>query len=237
MKLEVYTGFNPEKIAHYFVGRKWPVTTIPVQEVKLVRITKGAPLECGDGRFDGFQDRDLIAEDQREEGGSHHVRGVRVLGGINAMMAMLTGGDEVGLQRATDILIRFGMAPGMHSAEKGGCGYADLWIQGLLESALYPYKLHASMNKGGLRLGQSLAEVMNSLGGKHYRLNGNHKEQGVRLNPFRRYTESAHDGSRFRIDDWFMADLGIPDRVRFFKIAETVEKLKPDAAKLEIIVP
>lgn len=236
MKLEVYTGFNPEKIAEYFTERKWPVITIPVSTVKLVRITKGAALECGDGRFDQLQNRALVAEDQREEGASHHVRGIRVLGGINAIMATLTGGDEVGLQRATEILKRFGIAPGTHSADEGGCGYADLWMQGKLESAVYPYQLHESMNRGGLRLGHLLTELMDSLGGKHYRLNGNHKEEGVRLNHFRRTTEAALDGSRFRIDDWFMADLGIPDRVRFFNIAETVEKLKPDAAKLEIII-
>lgn len=237
MKLEVYTGFDPEKITNYFTGRKWSVRTIPVNEVKLVRVTKGAPLECGDGRFDQLEDRDLIPEDQREEGMGHHVRGVRVLGGINAIMAMLTGGDEVGLQRGTEILKRFGIAPGTHSADKGGCGYADLWIQGMLEHAKYPYELHEAMNKGGLRLGHRLIELMTISGGKHYRLNGNHKEEEVRLNPFRGLTELAHDGSRFRIDDWFMADLGIPDLERFFKITETVEKLKPEAAKLEIIVP
>ncbi len=237
MRYEVYTGFNPDKIANYFTDRKWSVITIPVSEVKLVKITKGAALECGDGRFDQLEDRDLVAEDQREEGASHHVRGIRVLGGINAIMAMLTGGDEVGLQRATEILKRFGIAPGTHSADHGGCGYADLWIQGMLESAVYPYELHETMNRGGLRIGHALTQLMGSLGGKHYRLNGNHKEEGVRVNSFRKTTEAAYDGSRFRIDDWFMADLGIPDLVRFFKIAETVEKLKPSATKLEIIVP
>ena len=78
---------------------------------------------------------------------------------------------------------------------------------------------------------------MRDLGGKHFKLNGNHKEEATRLNPFRDYTEALADGLRFRIDDWFMADLGIPDERRFFKIAEAIEKLKPDAAKLEIIVP
>lgn len=223
MSYEVYTGFNPEKIAEYFSGRGWPVTTISIGDVKLVRVTKGAPLECGDGRFDHLEERGLV-------------RGVRILGGVNAIMATLTGGDEVGLQRATELLRRFDVTPGTHSAEKGGCGYADLWIAGELESAKHLYELHTTMRRGGLRLGQCLRETMNSLGGTHYRLNGNHKEEGVRLNPFRGYTEAADDGLRFRIDDWFMAGLGIPDRIRFFKVAETIEKLKPEATKLEVIV-
>lgn len=236
MRYEAYTGFNPDKMANYFSNRGWPVTIMPVVDAKLVRVSKGAPLECGDGRFDQLENRDLVIESQTEELGLH-VRGVRILGGINAIMATLTGGDEVGLQRATEILKRFGVAPGTHSADHGGCGYADLWIAGKLESAIYPYELHDAMNRGSLRLGRRLVELMNDLGGKHYRLNGNHKEEGVRINPFKWLTEVAHDGLRFRIDDWFLADLGIPDKVRFLKIAEVVEKLKPEAAKLEIIVP
>jgi hypothetical protein len=50
-------------------------------------------------------------------------------------------------------------------------------------------------------------------------------------------TEAAVDGLRFRIDDWFLANLGIPDEERFLKIAETIRQLKPDAQKLEIIIP
>lgn len=224
--LETYTGFNPEKMALYFQGRDWPVSVTPVNEVKLVKVTKGAPSECGDGRFDEL------------EGRTPNVHGVRILGGINSIMALLTGGDKVGLQRATELLKRFDVSPGTHSAEEGGCGYADLWIQGKLESAMYQYELHEMINnRGSLRVGQRLTEMMRDLGGEHYRLNGNHKEVGVRLNPIRGYTENARDGSRFRIDDWFMADLGLPDSARWFKIAETVEKLKPEAANLEIIVP
>lgn len=237
MKHEIYTGFNPENIANYYLGRGWEVKTITVGEVKLAKVTKGAPLECGDGRFDQLEDRNIVTADQWEGGLDLHVRGVRILGGVNAIMAILTGGDEVGLQRATELLHRVGVAPGTHSAEMGSCGYADLWIQGKLESARYAYQLHETMNRGGLRLGQRLGEVMRDLGGRHYRLNGNHKEEGVRLNPFRGSTEIAFDGSRFRVDDWFMADLGIPDAIRWFKIAEVVEKLKPEAARLEIIIP
>ncbi len=103
-------------------------------------------------------------------------------------MALLTGGDEIGFQRAIELLDRFGAAPGTHTSADG-CGYANLWISGRLESARYPYQLDG-VDRGGLNWG-----------------------------------------------DWFMADLGISDEVRFFKIAEVVEKLRPDAAKLEIIVP
>lgn len=220
MILETYTGFNPDKIGYYFEVRNWPVRLISQTETTLVPITSGSALECGDGRFDQLTKRKAY--------------GVRVLGGVNAMMAMLTGGDEVGLHRAVDILRRMKLTPGTHSADgvHGNCGYADLWIAGQLESAVYEYKL-PGIDKNGKRL----SKLMEEHGGKHFRLNGNHQEEAVRLNPFRSLTEDANDGLRFRIDDWFMADLGIPDERRLFKIAESIEKLKPDAAKLEIIVP
>ncbi len=223
-KLEVYTGFNSDKMIGYFQKRGWPVVVIPKQSVSLERVTNGAALECGDGRFDQLDERSAY--------------GVRVFGGINAIMAIHTGGDEIGLERATDIIKRrFGLNPGTHSAEHGGCGYADLWIAGELKSAVYPYELHELVGTGSGRLGYGLRSKMRELGGKHFRLNGNHAEQGVRINPFRDFTEAADDGLRFRVDDWFMADLGIPDNMRWFKIAEATEKLKPDAKKLEIIVP
>lgn len=223
VQLETYTGFNPEKMALYFQGRGWPVSYISVDNIDLVKITKGAALECGDGRFDQLESR--------------KAHGVRVFGGINAVMALHTGGDEVGLQRATELIKRFGVTPGTHSADYGGCGYADLWMAGELKSAIYPYKLGEEIEKGGLRIGEWLINRMRLCGGKHFRLNGNHIEEAVRLNPFRGYTEIANDGLRFRVDDGFMADLGIPDEVRWFKIAEAVEKLKPNATKLEIVVP
>lgn len=221
-KLETYTGFNPEKTAEYFHRRHWPIGFLSVSKVELVKVDKGAALECGDGRFDQLEDR--------------RAHGVRVFGGINAIMALLTGGDYVGLQRATELIkVKYDLRPGTHSADHGGCGYADLWMDNQLRSARYPYKLSGIVDQNSA--GRWLRKEMRKLGGRHFRLNGNHEEQGVRLNPFNGYTENATDGSRFRVDDWFMAGLGIPDEVRFFKIAESVEKLKPDAAKLEIIVP
>lgn len=223
MRYETYIGFNPDKIADYFSARKWPVIMFLRQNTTLVEVTKGAALECGDGRFDQLEGRKAY--------------GVRVFGGINAIMAIHTGGDEIGLQRATELIEKFGVTPGTHSAEYGGCGYADLWIAGELKSAKYPYRLGEEIEKGGLRIGQWLAHRMRLCGGKHFRLNGNHMEEAVRLNPFRGLTEAANNGLEFRVDDWFMADLGIPDEVRWFKIAEAVEKLKPDAKKLEIITP
>lgn len=221
--LETYIGFNAEKAMEYFADRGWPVTEIPSGETTLVVVTPGAALECGDGRFDQLVRR--------------KAHGIRVFGGINAIMAILTGGDEDGLKRATYLISKYDATPGTHSADEGGCGYADLWIAGELESAIYPYELQDRMERGGERIGHNLQTSMKDLGGKHFRLNGNHKEEGLRVNPFRGLTEIANDGLRFRVDDWFMADLGVPDRVRWFKIAETVEKLKPEAAKLEIIIP
>lgn len=221
MRYEVYTGFNPDKMIAYFDTRRWPVETIQRGNVNLVAVTRGAALECGDGRFDQLKNREAY--------------GVRILGGVNAIMAMHTGGNTVGLLRATELLKRFGATPGTHSADEGGCGYADLWMAGKLESAVHPYEF--VQERGGLKLGAWLKSRMELNGGKHFILNGNHLEEAVRLNPFRRLTEVANDGRRFRIDDWFMADMGFPDELRWFKIAETVEQLKPEAARLEIIVP
>lgn len=223
MRKERYIGFNPETTAEYFANRGWPVAFIPESEVSLVKVTRGAALECGDGRFDQLTER--------------KAHGIRVFGGIDAVMALHTGGNEIGLRRAISLIKRagYGATPGTHSADDGGCGFADLWIAGELESARYPYEFeipHADQGKG-----EWLGNLMRGHKGKHFILNGRHREEKVRLNPFVGWTELANDGSRFRIDDWFMARIGIPDRVRFFKIAETVEKLRKDAAKLEIIVP
>lgn len=228
-KLETYTGFNLSDMSSYFADRAWPVNIIRIGQTNLVRVKRGAALECGDGRFDKLETRSVV--DGKE------IHGVRVFGGINVVMALHTGGDEVGLQRATELIKKFGATPGTHSAEEGGCGYAELWMKGELRSARFPYELHDHVKKGGLRLGTRLADMMHSLGGRHFRLNGNHEEEAVRINPFKGYTEAVNDGLRFRVDDWFMAQIGIPDHVRWFKIAESVEKLKPDATRLEIIIP
>ena len=207
--LETFTGFNADKMGQYFADQGYSVEMTPVSELVVVNVTPGAALECGDGRFDKLIRR--------------KAHGIRIFGGINALQALLTGGNRVGLERATELIHRFGAKPGTHSADEGGCGYADLWIAGKLESAIYPYDPE-SMEKGDLRLRARLEERMKDLGGKHFRLNGNHNEEGLRINPVRGMTEDANDGLRFRVDDWFMADLGIPDHVRFFKIAETVKK-------------
>lgn len=227
MSYEVYRGFNLGKMAAFFEDeRGWPpVMPVYREQIKLVRVTPGAALECGDGRFDHLENR--------------QGHGVRILGGVNAVMAMLTGGDRLGLERATELLLEHGVTPGTHSAEgpEGNCGFVELWKAGRLRSARHPYRLGEEIERGGFRIGEWLKNTMAGLGGEHYRLNGNHLEEGVRINPFLRYTELATDGLRFRIDDWFMESLGFPDEERWSKIAETIEKVKPDAAKLEIIVP
>lgn len=222
MKYETYIGFNPEKVADYFAKRGWKINTLSREEVNLVKVTKGAALECGDGRFDTLEGRESY--------------GARVFGGVNAVMALHTGGGEIGLYRATELIKKFGATPGTHSAEHGGCGFVDLWMAGKLTSAPYKYRLDR-IGRGGIKLGLWLENLMEGNGGKHFRLNGGHIEQAVRLNPFRGFTEQADDGLRFRVDDWFLAGLGITDSVRFLNIAETVEQLKPDARKIEIIVP
>ena len=228
MNYEVYAGFNVDEIADYFNSKRgWPVKTISRDNVDLVPVQNGAALECADGRFDQLTDRET------------HGYGVRVLGGINFFMALETKGNMVGLLKATELLKPLGATPGTHSADHGGCGFADLWIEEKLKSALHPYELDGV--RGGLRIGPWLKSTMEQLGGKHHRVNGNHREVAVRLNPFRGYTERANCGSRFRIDYCFIKDaianLDIPFQQELFMIAETVELLRPEAARLEIIIP
>ncbi len=223
-RLEVFTGFNPISTTKYFEQHGWDVRPVYDSDIKLVKVQRNSALECGDGRFDDYPDREMY--------------GPRVFGGINAVQALITGGDVIGLLRATELVAKFGFTPGTHSAEHGGCGYFDLWKEGKLDHANYNYVAPQEEEiKGFKRFGSWLELTLKLYHGKHFRLNGDHQEQAVRLNPFKGYTDISGNGSRFKVDDWFLADLGVPDHKRFHKIRETVEKLRPEAAKLEIILP
>ena len=209
-----HPDFDFDKTADYFSKRGWPVKFISSAELKLVPTNAGAALECADGRFDKFPNRKLY--------------GPRIFGGINVIAAMITGGDASGFIKAARLVEGTGFTPGTHSAEHGGCGYYDLWAEGRVTSAMYPLDQSSLLNL-------HIKELMKAMSGKHFRLNGNHVEEAVRLNPYYKTTENCQDCKRFRVDDWYLAFLGVPADRRYNKIIETVEKLKSDAAKLEII--
>lgn len=218
-------NFSAEEAVDFFRDRNWPVSLKRISEVTLVSVTPGSALECGDGRFDDFPRRNGIY-------------GPRIFGGINGVMALVTGGDNKGLYRATLAIEKIGFMPGTHSADEGGCGLEDLWELGNLDSAIYPYEIELNhITKRGIKIGRWLEIEMKMLGGKHFRLNGHHREEGLRINPIIGFVELGQGGDRFRIDDWFLAKLGVNQRHRLLHYAEVVEKLKPDAAKAELIVP
>jgi hypothetical protein len=217
--LKVSNNYNQELFADYFSDRKWPVSFVNAPDICLIQTDKGASLECGDGRFDDCPDRKKY--------------GPRVFGGVNAIQAILTGGNLAGLHEAWKLLDRIGYTPGTHSADHGGCGYYDLWNAGKFKHAKHANEITIIDAKPG-EIVKSLMKVVH---GKHFRLNGYHREEAVRLNPLIHMTECARGGDRFRVDDWLLAELNVDQETRMLKMAETVEQLKPDACKLEIIRP
>lgn len=224
LKLESYSGYNQGVVASHFFELGWKVKIISVNDVHLIAVHKGAAIECSDGRFDS----ELL---------KRKMRGPRIFGSINAIMSLITGGGEDGLEAASRLVSKFGLTPGTHSADHGGCGYFDLWKNGRLKSANYPYKPdHEELAKQrGCKLGHLLAERVRALGGYHFRLNGEHCEEAVRYNHFRNTTDISGNCRRFIVDDWVLADLGIPVEKRLLLIAECVEQLRPEAKRLEII--
>jgi hypothetical protein len=137
--LETYIGFNPKKIETFFAEREnWPVLYLPVQQLELVPVNQGAALECGDGRFDKLENREM--------------RGPRVLGGVNVVMAMRTGGGTVGFHRAVQQLALHGATSGTHN----DCGYEHLWEASRLASARYAFEPIVENLLDGEKLGVRL---------------------------------------------------------------------------------
>lgn len=213
LELRTVDNYSKEEVADFFIGRGWPVIFIPVSETNLVHTCEKAPLKCSDGRFDHYLDEEMNSP--------------RVFGQVNAIQAMLTGGGREGLHQANELLAVIGYAPGTHKT----CGYYDLWLAGEFEHVLFPPEIVIH----DILVGPLLKTVMKSMGGEHFKIDGPHREEATRLNPFIHTTEYALDGKRFRVDDWLFNLIGISGRRRWLQIAETVEKLRPEATKLEIL--
>lgn len=213
LELKTVDNYSQNEILDFFSARGWPVIFVPVSEVNLVPTTPGAALECGDGRFDLYPHREM--------------HGPRVFGQVNALQAMLTRGDHDGLKLARELLKELGYTPGTHT----NCGYYDRWVAGEFKHVIF----HPDIKLHDVIIGTWLKRVMKLMGGKHFRIDGYHQEEATRLNPFIHTTEDAVDGKRFRVDDWLLALIGIPGWRRWLQIAETVEKLRPEATKLEIL--
>ncbi|MFA5933295.1 MAG: cadmium-containing carbonic anhydrase [Microgenomates group bacterium] len=220
-------GFDPFIIGDVLAERGWKTEQVKVSNVDLVPTDEGAAAECGDGRFGILPNRKKY--------------GPAIFGGVNAICALKTGGDWNGFMHAAEDLRRLGFTPGTHGAvhHGEGCGQFGLWKNGLLESAIHscslPFEL---MERIGSIGADGIKAFMEILGGKHFRLPGEHEEEALRWNPFIGLTERAFDGSRFRNDDWLLEMIGgilLDKRINYN--AEVVEKLKPDCKKVEILIP
>lgn len=224
--LETVPGFDPYRLAKRFEKRGWRVEFVAASNVDLISVTPNAATECGDGRFDLYR---------RESG----IYGARLFGGVNAIAAFRTGGDYQGFYKAARLLEACGCAPGTHGAAHygPGCGMFELWKNGQLESVVYPFAIPLERIAKEIQPSQWIKAKMRELGGKHMTLQGLHEEQGLRWNPFIGMTERAEVGDRFRVDDYVLAAAKVPEFRRAWFKAEIVEKLKPDAKKVEIIVP
>jgi len=239
MALESLTHPNPiqtlDQAYTFYHKRGWEIKEIPQKTedgsataaetiALLVPTDKGAALECGDGRADKLENRKL--------------HGPRVFGQVNALTATLTGGDQDGFFAASTILHQIGYAPGTHSDDAHGCGFYELWKAGKLSTGVFPCEIEERLaTRPGIKLGHRLSELMEAMGGKHFRYRDNHQEQGLRINFEDHTTEKPQNGERFRVDDWLLRMAGMPPRQRFLQYAETVEQLKPDAVRVEFILP
>lgn len=226
MELITCSDFDPFIVQDSFAAQGWVTEMVKASNVDLVQTDEGAAVECGDGRFDKILRKKY---------------GPRVFGGVNAIAALKTGGDWNGFMQAAEELRRFGIAPGTHGAvhHGEGCGQFGLWKNGLLESAVHrcslPFELMERLGSVGT---DGIKALMDVLGGKHFRLPGEHEEKVLRWNPFIGTTEKSFEGDKFKNDDWLLSILGgisLAKRIAFNE--ETVRKLKSDCTKVEILVP
>lgn len=226
-ELQTYQGFDPYKIEHHFAQRGWETKLVKASNVDLVLVDPEAAAECGDGRFDLLKNRKKF--------------GPRIFGGVNAIAALKTGGDLNGLRLAAQELKRINLRAGTHGAvHKGeGCGLFGLWKNGNLESAVHTCSLPFHLlEQEGMKASDWIKSFMDELDGKHFTLPDIHKEEGLTWNALMGTTIRSFTGDRFRNDDWVMDRIGgisLSKRLNFN--AETVEKLKPDCKKVEILIP
>lgn len=227
IELQTYPGFDAYKIEDYFAQKGWETELVKVSNVDLVPVDPDAAAECGDGRFDKLDSRKKF--------------GPRIFGGFSAIAALKTGGDLIGYRLAALELRRIGLRPGTHGAEHEGegCAWFGLWRDGKLKSVMHncslPFHLIEQL---GITATEWIKMLMDHWGGKHFTLPGSHEEKGLRWNSFIGTTERSTTGDRLMNDDWVMYKIGgisLPKRLNFN--AETVEKIRPDCTKVEIIVP
>lgn len=217
LELKTHPSYQPEKVAWFFDGRGWSVEFTTVGRAGLVVVDLDTPVECIDGRFGNIQ------------GSKKH--GPKIPGGLNAIAALKTGSGITGFNAAAKEAKGLGFRAGTH----GHCGFFELWQKGELSAARYPLTFpEFSVTRFGL---SRWIELMQRFwGGKHFHLPGEHVEEMLVFNPFIGLTPVA-SSERFGYDHWVMQRLGTSPRRAMSLVAEAVEKLKPDAMKLELIVP
>lgn len=116
-------------------------------------------LQCGDGRYAN------LPKNARKAG-------IAIFGGLSGVAALKTGGTEVGIQKATDLVRSKGLTPGIHGDEHGplSCGLFHLWKAGALKSI-------KGIKDFLLPDEQALFRQLNSLGVVRTDLPGHHTEK------------------------------------------------------------
>lgn len=215
MKLEAYPNFSPFQVRDFVQAGGWEAEIIRVSNVDLRTTQKGAALECGDGRSDSLPNRKKY--------------GPRILGGIHAVSALVTGGTRVGRARGIELTKESGYFPGTHGAEYEGEGCGAF---GLLKNRKVPVPFPLE----DIPTIDEIKAEMEQAGGMHVKLPGLHIEKAVIYNPFPDTTIKG-TGERFIEDDWFLDRVGASWLGRIIYMMKIVEQLKPDAKKLEILIP
>lgn len=229
VELTPFPGFNPYHVEDFYGNRGWETELVKVSNVVLVPQNRGAALECGDGRVDEY--------------GKKKLYGPRIFGQVNAVAALVTGGDMFGFIDAIRLVRQKGFAPGTHGAEHEGegCGMYGLWRNDMYKTVdLHPLRISAeAFEEMEISPTQWIKLQMKLFGGKHFTLPGLHTEEALRWNPFMWLTEQSSTGKRFKVDDGFLAEEVDFERRNSFT-AETVELLtkdKPEIRKIEILIP
>ncbi len=241
-ELVTINGFDPYVVKDTFEAQGCPVELVKASNVLLVPTDPGSAVECSDGR--------KLARRKKH--------GPKQFGAFLSIAAGRTGGNMNGLVEAFMILRDLGYTPGLHGDEEGEdqCGFRLLWMDGRLTTVAHQWSMsqdlllrskirteHLLKTAAGAELGLQITEpevewkeVVEAAGGRCMTVLSKHREEAIRINPFFGMTEDNQQYDRFHIDDWLADAAGIPLLTRCAVADETVRKLKPDAARVEMLI-
>src|SRR3989344_175882 len=223
-ELTMPEDFDPLLARDILQARKhnWQVEIVKASNTEQGQVHPGAALECGDVRFDWLEGRTCW--------------GYRILGQVNAVAALKTGGNIVGFNQANAEVRRCGCTPGTHGPS---CAFFELWTTGRLKEV--PFRYDVPMQRMRDRLtgtGNPIKRKMQLAGGVHFVLEdrGSHARH-LDLNALVGMTDCSGSGDAYRQNDAPLAQLQIPLRTRMAYAAEVVELARPEIIKARIIIP